>query len=261
MSVLNTETGELVNVSYGEVRASVETTKTHLEQAAEQVVWQIENQAWLVLGHKSWDEMRDAEYKGAAVMVPRADRPEIMVRLRANGLSQKQIGDTLGVSDTTVRRDLNQQMSVETPPTITNSRGQSRPTSYTTKPAPRVPNSGHQDSGSDDNTTDSVGIRPPRSAEPSSVPAPSEPEPASPDPLGDYLDGSQAVQDARYLASFYKAIVKESEYRRFDAERIGRIGDDADMRTLELAAKYAAEFFEKAKRARSGLRVITGGKA
>lgn len=183
-------------------------TKTHLEQAAEQVVWQIENQAWLVLGHKSWDEMRDAEYKGAAVMVPRADRPEIVARMRSHGLSQKQIGDTLGVSQRTISGDLNSNIANEA--TITNSRGQSRPTSYKAKPEPDrdpapVP------------WRHVIGPAVP-DAVIDALPTP-EPEPASPDPLGDYLDGSQAVQDARYLASFYKAIVKESEYRRFACAR------------------------------------------
>lgn len=114
------------------VRESVATAQTHLERAAEQVVWQIEHQVWTVLGYASWDEMRRAEYGGAAVIVPRADRPELVSRLRSEGLSQQQIGNTIGVTDTTVRRDLgNQQMSdTEGPATRSDSLGRERPTSY-----------------------------------------------------------------------------------------------------------------------------------
>lgn len=73
---------------------------------------------------------------GAVVIVPRADRPQLVARLRSEGLSQQQIGDTLGVNQATVNRDLNMQMHNEDePPTITNARGQERPTTY----APRSP--------------------------------------------------------------------------------------------------------------------------
>lgn len=50
--------------------------------AAEEVVWQIENKAWEALGYPDWEAMRQAEYRGAAVIVPRADRPELVARLR-----------------------------------------------------------------------------------------------------------------------------------------------------------------------------------
>lgn len=136
---VHTTTGEIVQISYDDVRRSIATTLTHLERAAEQVVWQIENKVWTVLGYGDWDEMREAEYRGAAVMVPRADRPELVARLRSEGLSQKQIGDTIGVTDRTVANDLNRKVSVEDQPaTITNSRGQVRPTSYNREPEPEI---------------------------------------------------------------------------------------------------------------------------
>lgn len=250
MTIVNTETGEITDrPTHSEVRESIETTKSHLERAAEQVVWQIENRAWEVLGYSSWDEMREAEYKGAAVIVPPADRPELSSRLRATGMSHRSIAETIGVGETTVRRD-NRQMA-DIPPSRTDSLGRIRPTTYASKATEAVPPS---TSGSEheDGPADQI------PAGPSGVAAPSEPEP---DPVGEFIEGSQSVQDARYLANFYKAITKASDYRVFDAERIGRIGDDADMRTLELAAKGAVDFFEAAKRARSGLRVIKGGRA
>lgn len=45
----------------GEVRRSILAAQTHLERAAEEIVWQIENQAWEQIGYGSWDEMRKAE--------------------------------------------------------------------------------------------------------------------------------------------------------------------------------------------------------
>ena len=40
------------------------------------------------------------------IVAPRADRPELVARLRSRGLTQKQIGDTIGVSEASVSRQL-----------------------------------------------------------------------------------------------------------------------------------------------------------
>lgn len=272
---INYATGEIVNApSYAEVRESIETTKSHLERAAEQVVWQIESQAWNVLGYSSWDEMREAEYKGAAVIVPRADRPELASRLRSTGLSQQQVADTLGVDRRTVARDTSNE---HLPITRADSLGRVRPTSYT----PKTPASSSGGEATFDAGQTSTSVAPSAQAGESTASSkadveaapmvgasmtqggegPSDDSAGNRSALTDFVEGSQAVQDARYLANFYKAITKASDYRVFDAERIGRIGNADDMRTLQLEAEGAVAFFEKAKRARSGLRVITGGKS
>jgi hypothetical protein len=136
MSTVDTTTGEIVqaHMSASSARESVARARTHLEAAAEEVVRQINGKAWVPLGYESWDDMREAEYCGAAVIVPRADRPELVARLRQEGLSQQSIADTVGVGDSTVSRDLKSQMGNEAAPTITNARGQERPTTY----APRA---------------------------------------------------------------------------------------------------------------------------
>jgi len=140
MSMVNYETGELTEVTYAQVRDSVTTTKTHLEKAAEEIVWQIENRTWLVLGYADWDEMREAEYKGAAVIVPRADRPELSARLRSKGLSQQQIADTLGVSQRQVSTDIRSTSNIEQTVTRTDSLGRERPMSYKPRePKPALP--------------------------------------------------------------------------------------------------------------------------
>jgi hypothetical protein len=134
VSVVNYETGEIVEVDYGMVKRSIERAKASLEEAAEQIVWQIEHRAWEVLGYGDWNEMREAEYGGAAFMVPRAERPELVARMRQSGLTTTEIADTAGVSDETVRRDLH-STNVDSGP-ITNARGQQRPASYSARPVP-----------------------------------------------------------------------------------------------------------------------------
>lgn len=50
--------------------------------------------------------------------------------MRAKGLTQREIADTAGVSDATVRRDLAAQPTNVGSEPITNSRGQQRPATY-----------------------------------------------------------------------------------------------------------------------------------
>jgi hypothetical protein len=120
-------------ITEARVRASVDIVRSRLADAAEQIVWQIEHRAWTVLGYRSWSEMRDAEYGDVAVMVPRALRPDLVIRMRQVGLTQAEIGTTLGVSRPTVAADLNADSDVQ-PPTIVTARGQTRPTSYERNP-------------------------------------------------------------------------------------------------------------------------------
>lgn len=122
-------------ITRDDVIESIETTRAHLEKAAEQIVWQVQNRVWTVLGYASWDEMREAVYKGAAVIVPRADRPELVAKLRREGLSQKEIGDTLGVSQRQVSSDVRNTSNVDLPETRRDALGREQPTSH----APRTP--------------------------------------------------------------------------------------------------------------------------
>lgn len=60
--------------------------------------------AWEALGHESWEALCRAE-----VRVPRLDRgerAEVVLELRAAGLSTRAIGSAVGIGDATVRRDL-----------------------------------------------------------------------------------------------------------------------------------------------------------
>jgi hypothetical protein len=121
-------------ITPGDVRASIRRAKASLEKAASEIVWQIEREAWRTLGYSSWNAMREAEYGDAAFMVPAKQRPELVARMRAKGLTQQEIADTAGVSVGTVNGDLkfNSENEAADPPTpITNARGQQRPATYT----------------------------------------------------------------------------------------------------------------------------------
>ena len=124
------------DISYADVRDSIAVAKSHGEKFFEQIVWQVENEAWTVLGYGSWDEMREAEYGDMAVVAPRADRPQFVSRLRARGLTQQQIAGTLGASVGTVNSDLKFSSENEAREPITNARGQQRPATYQRQPEP-----------------------------------------------------------------------------------------------------------------------------
>lgn len=105
-------------ITAADVRASVRRAKKSLEAAAAEIVWQIEMEAWRTLGYSSWTAMREAEYGGAAFMVPSKSRPEIVQRIKeievgrtARGgpkyLTDQEIADTAGVSRSQVQDDLN----------------------------------------------------------------------------------------------------------------------------------------------------------
>lgn len=88
------------------VRSSIKRARRNLESAAEEIIWQIEREAWRTLGYPSWTAMREAEYGGAAFMVPSKNRPELVARIREAGVSQREIARTVGVDEGTVRNDL-----------------------------------------------------------------------------------------------------------------------------------------------------------
>lgn len=56
-------------------RASIRRAQRSLEKAAAEIAWQIEMEGWRTLGYTSWGAMREAEYGGAAFMVPAKNHP------------------------------------------------------------------------------------------------------------------------------------------------------------------------------------------
>lgn len=62
-------------ITPADVHASIRRARRSLERAAEEIVWQIEMEGWRTLGYSSWGAMREAEYGGAAFMVPAKNHP------------------------------------------------------------------------------------------------------------------------------------------------------------------------------------------
>lgn len=94
--------------------------------------------AWVPLGYPSWDAMCVGEHIQLRGL-PRDERQEIVVELRAAGMSTRAIGSAIGASDTTVVRDLQSTASneaVEQPETVTSLDGRQRPAARPARPEP-----------------------------------------------------------------------------------------------------------------------------
>ena len=126
-----------VVITASEVRESIDRAKAGALTFWREVQWQVENEAWTQLGYESLDQFWDAEYMALNVGIARSDRPELVLSFRKAGQTQQQIAEKLNVNQATVSRDVvNMQMhNHDLPATVTNSRGQERPSTYA-KPAP-----------------------------------------------------------------------------------------------------------------------------
>lgn len=107
MTLVNTATGELQErITVEDVDASIDRVRRHAESIWDEWAWQVENRTWEIKGYASWDEMRREVYGGLTnVTAPRAERPELVSRFRAAGLTQKETASTLGVTVKTVQRE------------------------------------------------------------------------------------------------------------------------------------------------------------
>lgn len=239
MTLVDHSTGEIVEIverpTYGEVRNSIAAARQAGAKFFEQIVWQVERRAWEVLGYSDWDAMREAEYADMGVVVPRADRPEIVTRLRKVGLTQREVAETIGVSEATVRSDLNRSSAVDLPPVIETPRGP-RPATYT----PRSPETFPQVSADVQPTCERPELE--RQAT-------------------DFLSGEQAIQDGKYVAALLKAARDAMAVTSFDADRVARIADDVDLLALNTLANSIADWHRRLTSAGNsgGLRVISGG--
>lgn len=127
---------EVAVITHADVRASVDRAKNHVSGFWAEIKWQVDHEAWLVLGYETFDAMWEAEYEKLDVSIKRDKRPELVAALRSVGQTQQQIAEKLRVGTQTVNRDLNSQMRNDDdtgPLKITNARGQERPTTYRRK--------------------------------------------------------------------------------------------------------------------------------
>jgi hypothetical protein len=84
---------------------------------------------WLAMGYSSWDEWCDCELNG--FKLPAVEHREVVAELAESGMSNVAIGNVIGVSDETVRRDKAASTFVE-PDKITGQDGKK----YRRKPRP-----------------------------------------------------------------------------------------------------------------------------
>lgn len=118
----------------------VESAIQHHDGFWGDIIWLAENHAWESLDYESFDALWDDRFAGLGVGLGRKIRARVVIALRVIGQSHVQIQAKTGVSRPTIQKDLANVKNLHSlPDTITNSRGEERPTNYATKPAPIVP--------------------------------------------------------------------------------------------------------------------------
>lgn len=270
MALVNTETGEIIaRPTYSQVRDSVATAREAGAKFFEQIVWQVERRAWEVLGHESWDAMRDAEYADMGVVVPRADRPEIVTRMRRAGLLQQEIADTLGVSQSQVQRDLNTHLGNQVD-VVETSRGP-RPTVYT-KTSQDAPETPLAENGISEpaETTGAEGAEPAPSfssvadqgsvaVQPEQGPACDRPAPV-PSTLSRFIEADSNVQLSGWRKNFMAAIARSGELMLFTPDDVATNADVELVAELERLSHDLNKYVSRvqAKRPRR-LTAIDGG--
>jgi hypothetical protein len=263
MTLVNTETGELIErPSYSEVRDSIAQAREAGAKFFEQIVWQIERRAWEVLGYHSWDEMRETEYADMGVVVPRADRPEIVTRMRRVGLTQQEIADTVGVSVDTVQRDLNTADAVLDDVTIETARGP-RPATYTKTPAAPAGEAEQRDPVSDDEVEDAPHMRStddsPEAVQPERGPHIIA-DPAPSNRLVEFVNADQSVQLSGWRKNFMTAIAKSGELMLFDP---ADVAENADIDLINELERLSLDLNKYVARVRANrphrLTAIKGG--
>lgn len=124
-----------------EAVASIERAIEHAEGFWKEILWQVQNRVWEALNYESFDALWEHRYAGLGVRIDRRERPELVAELRQIGQTQQEIADKLGVSQQSVSNDLREVNTNfgNQPASITNSRGQERPSTYKTKPKDEWP--------------------------------------------------------------------------------------------------------------------------
>lgn len=76
-----------------------------MEAAWDDITALYRGQAWICLGLGSWEALCD-ERLGTRIALPRDERRQVVEQLSSEGLSQRAIGQAIGVTEATVNRDL-----------------------------------------------------------------------------------------------------------------------------------------------------------
>lgn len=78
-----------------------------LDKKIEAAVWALwEGRGWISLGYSSWNAMCDDKFKATFVRIPKEKRQEVVCSLAEKGMSTRAIGSALGVSNSTVHKDM-----------------------------------------------------------------------------------------------------------------------------------------------------------
>jgi len=105
--IINAGTGELIAyLTPEDARKLTDSLRTTLGVAWELVVRAFTERAWAALGYPSWDAYCAAEFP-YHLQLPKEERQQVIASLREAGLSGRAIAAATGVSEATVRNDLN----------------------------------------------------------------------------------------------------------------------------------------------------------
>lgn len=75
----------------------------------------------------------------------------------------------------------------------------------------------------------------------------------------DWVQSSQAVQDASYVHQFMRVFARTDDFLGFDPERLAHLLDVGECESVDMFAASVTRFADTLRRSRSGLRVINGG--
>ena len=86
-------------------RARIDRIAAHVAASRQDIIDAHRERDWLALGYATWDELCEAEFRGAMIGLPRGERREAVAEMTDAGMSTRAIGAALGVSEGTIRND------------------------------------------------------------------------------------------------------------------------------------------------------------
>lgn len=242
------------DLSADEARALTEKIKASAAELLPLIREAFERRADVALGYASWQAYCDAELMG--LRLPVGERRTAVAELRSAGMSTRAIGAALGVSDTTVVRDLASTASGEAvddqpvtagPQPVTGLDGRQRPAS---RPEP----AGQREARAAYLASD-AGWTPPTEKPHVEDDARRDAE----------LDAEMAGTVQRFRTNFASARVRAGEIVTFDAERINEVfADNWDREVGDLLTRLD-EWIGHVRdghraRQRAGLRLVGGAR-
>jgi transposase-like protein len=108
VSLVDTSTGEIVQMSEGDARELTDMIRRTGEIMWSQIIRAYNGRAWAALGYSTWDDYCSTEFDGARIKLPREDRREVVASLREAGMSVRAIAAATGASKNTIAADVSQ---------------------------------------------------------------------------------------------------------------------------------------------------------